>query len=236
MDTLTKEIERFLTPISGDGYGDGYGDGSGYGSGDGDGYGDGYGYGYGYGSGDGDGYGYGYGYGDGSGSGSGSGYGDGYGDGILEFEGLKGYKIDGVVTFIQAVCGDYAMGFTLRDNSVKVPCYIARVGNSYAHGATLAEARREAEEKDLEERPLEARISMVKEKYPTADSVAKNSELFQLHHVLTGSCTFGRLQFCERHAIGMDGEMTMRHFCEITKDEYGGQAVRALAKEYGIEP
>ena len=222
MDTLTKEIERFLTPISGDGSGSGSGDGSGYGSGDGDGYGDGYGYGYGY--------------GDGSGSGSGSGYGDGYGDGILEFEGWKGYKIDGVVTFLQAVCVDYAIGFTLRDNSVKVPCYIARVGNSYAHGATLAEARREAEEKDLEERPLEARISMVKEKYPTADSVAKNSELFQLHHVLTGSCTFGRLQFCERHAIGMDGEMTMRHFCEITKDEYGGQAVRALAKEYGIEP
>ena len=153
----------------------------------------------------------------------------------MEFDGWKGYKIDGVVTFIQAVCGDYAMGFTIRDNSIKVPCYVARVGNSYAHGATLAEARREAEEKDLEDRPLEARIAMVKEKYPTADSVAKNSELFRLHHVLTGSCTFGRLQFCERHAIGMDGEMTMRHFCEITKDEYGGQAVRALAKEYGIE-
>ena len=218
MDTLTKEIERFLTPISGYGSGDGSGSGDGYGSGSGSGDGSG--------SGSGDGSGYGY--------GSGSGYGDG--DGILEFEGLKGYKIDGVVTFIQAVCGDYAMGFTLRENSVKVPCYIARVGNIYAHGATLAEARREAEEKDLEERPLEARISMVKEKYPTADSVAKNSELFQLHHVLTGSCTFGRLQFCERHAIGMDGEMTMRHFCEITKDEYGGQAVRALAKEYGIEP
>lgn len=199
MDTLSRQIDEFLTPAygSGTGYGDGYGSGRG------------------------------------SGDGTGSGYGDG--SGILEFEGWKGYKIDGVVTFLQAVYGDYARGFTIRDNSIKVPCYVARVGNSYAHGATLAEARREAEEKDLEDRPLEARIAMVKEKYPTADSVAKNSELFRLHHVLTGSCTFGRFRFCERHAIGMDGEMTMRHFCEITKDEYGGQAVRALAKEYGIE-
>ena len=221
MDTMSKMIDEFLAPVFGYGSGYGHGSGYGYGSGDGSGYGDGSGSGYG------SGYGFGYGYGDGSGSGSGY--------GILEFDGWKGYNIDGVETFIQAVFGDYARGFTIRDNSIKVPCYIARVGNSYAHGTTLAEARREAEEKDLEERPLEARIYMVKEKYPTANSVAKNSELFRLHHVLTGSCTFGRLQFFERHGISMDGEMTMRHFCEITKDEYGGQAVRALAKEYGIE-
>ena len=59
MESIEKDIERFLTVNPGDG--------SGYGSGDG------YGYGYGYGSGDGS--------GDSDGSGDGDGYGYGYGDG-----------------------------------------------------------------------------------------------------------------------------------------------------------
>ena len=177
-------------------------------------------------------YGYGYGYGDGDGDGYGSG--DGYGYGIEEFDGHKLYDIDDVPTAITSVHGNYAKGFTIKNNSIKVPCYIARVDNSFAHGKTLRQAVEDATSKALQAKPIEERIADTVTAHPDPNEIIPNTELFKLHDVLTGSCEFGRKQFCEQHGISLDDAMTMCRFMELTANAYGGEAIRQLAKAYNF--
>jgi hypothetical protein len=216
MDSLEAKIEKFLE--IGDGYGSGYGYGSCSGSGDGSGSGSGSGYGY----------------GSGSGSGDGSGSGSGSGSGFIEFDGHKIYKIDDVPTCIIRVSGSYAIGFTIKDNSVKVPCYIARVENFFAHGETLREAFNDATAKATQAKPIEQRIAETVKIHPDPDCIVENSELYRLHNILTGSCEFGRKQFIERHGISLDDSMTMREFISLTKNDFGGDTIKKLAAAYNI--
>ena len=218
---------------SGDGYGDGYGSGYGSGSGDGDGYGSGDGYGDGYGSGSGDGYGSGS--GDGYGSGSGYGDGSGSGDGIKEYNGQKVYMIDDVPTLIDRVRGDYAKGSILRDDLSLQPCYVARVGNSFAHGDTLHQALADATAKELEDQPIEERIARFVAEFPDPDKAVPFKSLYTWHHVLTGSCTMGRDEFTRSHSLDTAKDYTPRYFIEITAHAYGGEAIRQLAESYGIK-
>lgn len=142
----------------------GYGDGSGSGSGDIDGvgyansskyyskYSNDNGYSYGYGSSNGDGYGYGYSNGSGSrcGDGSCSGYGyiNGNENNIKEINGNIVDYIDDIPTIITQVCDTFANGFIVKNNLTLSPCFIAKVGNSFAHGNTLEEAIADAEHKE----------------------------------------------------------------------------------------
>ena len=207
----------------------GYGDGSGYGSGDGDGDGDGSGSGSGYGDGYGDGSGYGYGYGDGSGDG------DGDGDGIKEINGQRVYMIDDVPTLIDRVRGDYAKGSILHDDLSLQPCYVARVGNSFAHGDTLHQALADATAKELEDQPIEERIARFVAEFPDPDKAVPFKSLYTWHHVLTGSCTMGRDEFTRSHSLDTAKDYTPRYFIEITAHAYGGEAIRQLAESYGIK-
>ena len=174
----------------------------------------------------GSGYGRGYGRGDGSGDGSGD---------IKEFGGHKVYIIDSVPTCIEQVHGNYAVGFTFQ-YFVKTKCFIAREDYYFAHGETLHKAVNSAHDKAMENKPLEERIADTVAKYPDPTSDIPNSELFSLHHILTGSCEFGRRQFCERHSINLNGAMTMCHFIDITCNDYGKDAILQLADKYGYKP
>ena len=212
---IERDIERFLAvgSGSGSGYGDGYG--SGDGSGDGYGYGDGYG----------DGYGYGSGYGDGDGSG------DGYG--VKELSGHKVYDIDRVSTLIYAVRGNVAKGAVLgRDLTLK-DCWIAKRGNFFAHGDTLHDAVEAVDAKWRDNRPLDDRIAEFLQTHPSLDE--PYGDLFEWHHVLTGSCEFGRRQWCDEHGYKPTDSITLRAFFEQTKNDYGRDVIRRVAKEYGLE-
>jgi hypothetical protein len=211
-------IRRFLS-VS-------YGDGNGYGSGDG------YGYGYGYGSGDGNGYGYGDGYGPGNGYGDGSGYGDGDGYGIKTYNGHTVYYVDGVATIIDAVHGNYAKGSIIRSDLTLQPCFIAKCGDYFAHGDTLAEARADAEKKYNNNLPTEERIRRFVERYPSLDTVCPNAELFDWHHILTGSCRAGRQNFVNGHGISLSGSMTVEKFINVTRHDYGGDIINHLHQAY----
>ena len=245
MEAIEKDIERFLAVGYGDGYGYGYGSGSGSGDGSGDGYGygygsgDGYGYGYGYGSGSGsgDGSGDGYGYGDGSGDGYGYGYGSGDGDssgsGVKELSGHKVYDIDRVSTLVYAVKGDAARGAVLQKDMTLRDCWIARRGNFFAHGDTLHDAVRAVDAKWRENRPLDDRIAEFLKTHPALDE--PYGDLFEWHHILTGSCEFGRRQWCEEHGYKPTDSITLRTFLTETVGNYGGDVIRQVAKEYGLE-
>lgn len=206
-----ESIERFL------GYGYGYGKGDGNGNGDGKGNGNG--------NGDGN--------GDGDGDGNGYGYGDGDGYGISEYDGKRVYNIDNVPTIIENVKGDVAKGYTLRKNTQLVECFIAKCGGFFAHGKTAKQAMIDARAKYEQNKPLTERIADTIKKYPTLDTVVPNEELYVLHNILTGSCSFGRDEFVRRHGIDVkNGSMTMKDFIDITRNDYGGSAIVKLERKY----
>ena len=249
MESITERIKEFLNIGSGYGCGSGSGDGSGYGSGygcgSGSGYGDGSGYGSGcgsgsgygygdgsgYGSGCGDGSGYGSGCGSGSGSGSGSGYGYGYGCGVKKVNNHDIYIVDDTPTIITALFNNYAKGYIVGNDLTLKPCYIAKNGDIFAHGKTLREAVTALQDKLFEDMPEEERIAAFIECHDY-DGVYSNSDLYDWHHKLTGSCEMGRQQFAKDHGIDLDGKMSIKEFIKLTKNAYGGEIIKKLEKEY----
>lgn len=178
---------------------------------------------------DGDGSGNGYGYG----NGYGSGYGDGYGDGIKSFDGQKVYIIDNIQTLIDYAHWDYARCRTVNSDLTTKECFVAKFGNFFAHGNTLKEALKDAQEKYNENRPLEERIAVFVKKYPSLDSVGSHSDLYSWHHILTGSCTFGRQEFAKFHNLSWEeGEMTIRDFLTLTKSSFGSEIIQKVINQY----
>ena len=211
-----REFLRLRNTGSGDGYG--YGSGSGYGYGSGDGYGSGYGS------------------GSGDGSGSGSGYGSVDGSGIKSYNGHPVHIIDGVQTIIAQVRGDLARGYIVKGDMTLEPCWIARVDNCWAHGETAEDAVRDAEEKALDDTPLEDRVARFVASFPDADAPVPFAELYKWHHILTGSCKLGRDTFVANHNLDTSADYTPRYFVNLTRNAYGKEAIALLAKAYGITP
>ena len=171
--------------------------------------------------------------GSGDGSGDGSGYGYGYGYGVKEFDGRKVYDIDRVSTLIYAVRGNVAKGAVLRRDMTLMDCWIAKRGNFFSHGDTLHEAVEAVEAKWRENRPLDERIAEFVKTHPALDE--EYGDLFDWHHILTGSCEFGRRQWCAEHGYNPTDSITLRTFLTETVGNYGGDVIRQVAKEYGLE-
>lgn len=168
----------------------------------------------------------GYGYGDGSGAGDGS----GYGYGIKNINGQNIESIDGVPTILTKIKGDLAKGFIveLADFS-KSPCFVARNGYTYAHGATAREATKALEDKLIAEMSVEERIQEFtalklnpSKKYPV-------KLFYDWHGRLTGSCESGRDAFVKSHRIDVEnGTMTPGEFFDLVKNAYGAEVIQKL--------
>lgn len=217
-----ENLKKFLSVSSGFGYGDGSGSGSGSGYDDGSGFGDCYCYCSGYD--DGSGSGSGFGYDDGSGSSSGS----GFGDSVIAINGNKVNVVDGVPTIITHLKNNIAKGYVLKNDLTLCPCYIAKIGNCFAHASTIKEAVKQASEKAFQELPIERRIEEFwkchndTDKYPARD-------LWIWHNKLTGSCKMGRNQFTAEKGIDIDNDsFTVKEFVEMCKDRYGGEIILQL--------
>lgn len=230
-----ENIKKFLATDyncdsdSGFGYGnyDGYGGGNGYG--DRNGYGDGEGYCDGYDNGDG----YGYGYGDGNGNGNG--YVDSYGNGfdydcndITFIDGHSAYMVDGIPTIITNVKRNLAKGFMLNIDLTTTPCYIAKCGNTFAHGETLTCAREALQDKLFDNMSEEERIDVFLDTFNTTDKYPAKL-FYNWHHRLTLSCEMGRQAFVKNHGIDLDNDVfTVREFCELCKNDYGNSVIRKI--------
>lgn len=228
-----------------DGFGSSY-DNNFYGKDSGDG--DGYGYGRGAGTGSDDRYNRGYGYG------SGYAYGEGYDDCnggdegydiddrssddinddycIKSVNGLRVYMIDNVPTLITSVHNNIAQGYILRKDLTLKPCYIAKINQYYAHGKTAREAVAAAQIKYNLNKPLEERLAEFNKAYPDREKPVPAKELYNWHHILTGSCEMGRMAFCHDHNIDIETDnITVNKFIDLTKYEYGGIVIKQLIKE-----
>lgn len=71
--------------------------------------------------------------------------------------------------------------------------------------------------------------------FPDYDTPYPNRDLFDYHHVLTGSCRMGRESFCKDKGINLDGSTTVREFVSLTKDSYGSEIIRRLPQAYGVD-
>ena len=224
---------------SDDGYGFGFGSGKGsydsYGFGSGSGYGAGYKDGYGYGSSlryeDGSGSGPGFSSSPGIGSGLGLGFGYGNGD-VTALNGNIVDYIDNVPTIIIQVHGNFAYGHIVKDDLTLSPCFIAKVGNSFAHGKTLKEAVADAKAKELGKMTIEERIAKFVEAFGPLDSEHSGKEFYDWHHILTGSCHMGRDEFCRLHSIDLTQKYSVRYFLNITKGSYGSDVIKMVIKAY----
>ena len=165
-----------------------------------------------------------------NGYGYGNGNGYGYKD-VSKYNGHRVHKIDGLPTIITFIKNDFAKGFVFNRDMTLMPCYVAKFEGAFAHGKTIKEAYEALQEKLLEDMPVEERIEkFLKEfkigvKYP-------NKKFFEWHHILTGSCLFGRQQFCKNRGIDLDGEMTVERFIELTENDYGGETIKELKGRY----
>ena len=191
---------------SGSGY-YGYGSGSGEGSGEDSGY-------YGYGSGEDYGY----------GSGSGSGY---YGYGIKRINGMKVYRIDGLLTVITRVKLALAKGFILNRDLTLTPCYIAKWDGYFAHGKTVKEAEKALQEKIFKNMDTEEAIGRFLCTFKK-DEKYKGQDFFLWHHYLTGSCEMGRRAFVRDRGLDLEAYYTVEEFLELCKDSYGGDIIKQL--------
>lgn len=233
--SLQDKIAEFIVDSSsGDGYGDGSGDGSGYGSGSG--YGHGHGDGSGSGSRSGSGYGHEYGHGDGHGSGHGDGSGSGYGhgDGYGDGDGIKSLNnnpvilIDNIQTIVFSIRQNILKGAILNSDLTTTPCYVVKKENLFAHGTTIEEAFNSVEKKFILKSSIESRIQLFLEKFNLTEKYPAKL-FFEWHHIITGSCEFGRISFCKKNNINIETDyFTVKEFIDIVKNEYGKENIKIL--------
>ena len=239
-----EEVERFLSIEQnidyrcGSGKGTDYGSGYGGGDGCGDGCGCGSGYSHyyvlGYVCGNGPDSGSGYGEGIGIGSGNCDESGEGSGISVMNIKTFKGCivdYIDSVPTIITNIHNNVASGFIIGFDMTLIPCYVAKAGNSFAHGKTLKDAVKDAEAKEMGEMPIEERIEKFIEVFGSLDSEHMGEEFYDWHHILTGSCRMGRDKFCEENGIDLTKKYSVRYFLNITKNSYGGDIIKQIINE-----
>ncbi len=203
MESVT--LAEFLAVSSGDGYGPGSGSSDGSGSGDGDGS------------------------SFGSSFGSGSGYSDG--SGIASVEGIRIHMIDDTPTQLTYIRGNIAKGYIMRGDLSFVPCYVVKQADTFAHGETLHAAMEALREKLFEDMPDEERCEAFAREHE-AGKLYPNTDYFEWHHRLTGSCLMGRQEFARANNVDMSGSMTPEQFIKPTKNAYGGDVIRMLRKYY----
>ena len=59
------------------------------------------------------------------------------------------------------------------------------------------------------------------------------TKMVVLDLTLTGSCAFGRDEFVRLHGIDVkNGSMTMKDFIDLTRNDYGGNAIVELERKY----
>jgi hypothetical protein len=96
-------------------------------------------------------------------------------------------------------------------------CYIAQIGEYYAHGETISQAVSDARFKQMQDTmDVESVVRTIK------DAGHFTRETFRL---LTGACSFGVEQFLKEHDLHDKDTLSISDTLRITKGAYGGSVV-----------
>lgn len=113
------------------------------------------------------------------------------------------------------------------------PCYIAKEGDYFAHGDTARQAMQDAHAKYIQNMLKEKRIEAFVKAHPNYLELYPVIDLFDWHNILTGSCRFGREQFCRENNIDIEKDsFTVEEFIKLTATSYGGEIIRELKNSY----
>ena len=178
------------------------------------------------------------GWGSGSSDGSGDAWGDAWGDGngsgdgnICKVGRVNIYYVDNEPTAIYSIHGNYARCGVLLQDFTFADCYVARCGNSFAHGITLQQAIEDARAKAMRTMSVDERVEQFLSTYPDPEALIPAKELFNWHNILTGSCLFGRQQFCAERGIDVENDnFSVKDFIKLTINSYGGDVIAKLKK------
>ena len=92
--------------------------------------------------------------------------------------------------------------------------YIARIGDKFAHGKTIDEAKNDLRYK------LSDRGTSKYKSWKVTD-IKSTDELIEAYMTITGACSFGTKQFCE--SIKLKDEYSINEIIELTKGRYGNE-------------
>jgi len=171
----------------------------------------------------------------GYGSGSGSGYGSGNGSGekIKRFSGKPVFYVDSIPCVFESVHENWAAVLVInRDDSTTKPAFLARQDGYFAHGETIREAFAAVTEKVMDNMDVDEKKRSFVEKFPALTDEYPAMDFFAWHHVITGSCEYGRKSFAEENGIDLAGTMTVKKFFELTRAAYGGERIKELEEMY----
>lgn len=142
---------------------------------------------------------------------------------------MRVYKVDNTPTIFYNIRGSIARGAIVRDDLSLVDCWVCKEGNYFAHGTTLKEAFQSVTAKAILNLTAEERCNKFLERFSEHSKKYPAIELFQWHHILTGSCEFGLREFCRSRNIDLDTDtFTISEFCNLTREQYGGDTIKML--------
>lgn len=96
----------------------------------------------------------------------------------------------------------------------------------------MRSAQEALEEKLFEDMDIDKRCNLFFEKF-SKGNVYPAMEFFDWHNKLTGSCEMGRRAFAKDKGIDLDkDELTIEQFINLTRNAYGGSAIRQLEEMY----
>ena len=144
-----------------------------------------------------------------------------------KFKGMPVEYIDGIPTAIKSKHRAFRKGFLISSELKLTPCYVASFHKCFAHGETLKEALEEARNKFITSQDLEDRMRLFEKKFKK-DKKYKNSEFFNWHNYLTGSCLMGRQDFCRAHNVNLEAESTPLEFIKLCENDFGGEIIKKL--------
>lgn len=179
----------------------------------------------------------GYGWGSSSGDGSGLGNGDGDGwnwnwnrsNGLKKFKSNPVYYIDNLPTVILSVHFNLAKGFVINEDLTTTVCYIAKGDNLFAHGETVKKAQSALQEKIFNTLSVDEKIKVFRTEFKDFNKKYPAKVFYDWHHKLTGSCEFGRNQFCKNHKINIETDQySVKEFVKLCANDFGGSIIAKI--------
>ena len=112
-------------------------------------------------------------------------------------------------------------------------CYLAKdpVSGKVTHGDTLKEASVALYAKIMDSMTVQEKIESFCAQFEKGKKY-KGKVFFDWHHILTGSCMFGRKQFVDARHLSLEDEYTVDQFIEICENAYGADAIKKLKERW----
>jgi hypothetical protein len=128
----------------------------------------------------------------------------------------RGYVVaDGITKNLvsQKTIGNVTI-FEVTDFSGKENSFVAKIGNKFAHGKTIEEAKNDLRYK-LSDRDTS--------KYDnwTQETEAPLDDMIECYMTITGACSFGTKEFCERNQL--KDRYTVKEVIDLTVGSYGNK-------------